>query len=1248
MSVSSCLSWLKNRSLFQKDARRRRRNPVLLGNIGDWLLEDRCLLSDTPFPTKMPGLDPTPDNIKTVASLSNVFYTGVPSKYTETVTITNSAPIGGPTVYAFLQGEISKQAVANYNGTNYTGTAQYDPYDASNQEYRGYIGYKKDGTSNYYAGLAPQTSITVTVPIAFWDSGRILFTTDSADLFNTYSGNGPYKNGVNANPTGAPFNYLDQNTQAIYFGNIAANSKQLNFTPIYNDFAGTNHNGIPIATNWKSPVKSGLFENKEQFIVTGPGLPANDIGTVNTSTNNGQGSITLQQANGALPITGGQYTFSTIKPASSPQPSISQTARFLQTGFTLTTKGSPSTTNGAVMWYHALTASAPNNDAPFQLTELTFRNAYYGSITGFVNLMGGSTSSVYTDAIKPAADYDVSYVDSINMPIAMEATNVTINNTGGTSAAFGWVGSSDSLAAFQGAIATFASNNAGANFLGQYFGGKGFPSYITVQQGNLKLPSGQNLFFASPTGGGGVADIKYYMFFSGNNSSEINEQRYTLSSAGGYPVKLSDGGDINVQKNAPGSKYLALNKLNGANNFIVQTLIPQELAKKLTLNAIIHPPNGGKVQTWGTVTGLWHQNNDPKNPTILGVILSQDVPSNAGVSSWDFAPSPIDYAGAGIASLWYAWAKYYVAKNTGTAPTNPVGGTIKSGTNILTLNNAKDASGLVPGMTVTAASGSGGTLPQYCVILAISGNQITLSTKVLTGNPTSFNFAKPDLKYIVGSNEGLTIPTLSFTAAQQAYALKFAQTVYTVMSAWSPSYNRPLAPVNGINKPVPAWNQLLSNIIGGNLSTDYLPYEYKNDDDPVHSVPVILTNMSKSLLRGVPDYIKSDPAQWYPDPALKTGGLDYNAYNLDPVVWFVHAKLGLSAYAFALDDDYGNVNAPGANNVAISVDGLNGLKNQIPYSEASPWGVVTTTGTLSSSKIGTLTNPTTPSGLNLKTGQVVNMFIIPKNKPGPLVNGPGVKMATTVTPNGDGTVTLVPSQTGTTPSGSAYSFWGQLQFTGKLVYVNKLPTDQIIFNSPVAYSTLNKLGPLNNVRVTGEGIDPNSTPVTIKSVTQNTQAGTTTVTLSSALNANLIGQNLVGETGTFYSYTFGDPRSTPPTLGSPPPAASPPPVTSPSPGKQPVASNNSNGGGGGFSNTPVTFPEVVSLVVDDALLVLDQIVEAFELAQGGAPNPGLMSAIATDQNAINTNPLDNSFFGQALFSLIQMDIFNALSGMASQ
>src|SRR5262245_50479243 len=139
-----------------------------------------------------------------------------------------------------------------------------------------------------------------------------------------------------------------------------------------------------------------------------------------------------------------------------------------------------------------------------------------------------------------------------------------------------------------------------------------------------------------------------------------------------------------------------------------------------------------------------------------------------------------------------------------------------------------------------------------------------------------------------------------------------------VMSAWGPS----------VRAGTPnAWNPLLTNIMGGNLGKNYLPHANEG-------IVKILTDMSKSALRGVPDYtnsLYSDPAQWYPDPSFETGTQQFNVFNLNPFVWFIHEKLGLSGYAFALDDDVGNVGAGGATHVDITVGGLNGLQNKDPY-----------------------------------------------------------------------------------------------------------------------------------------------------------------------------------------------------------------------------------------------------------------------------------------------------------------------------
>src|SRR5262249_47043101 len=108
--------------------------------------------------------------------------------------------------------------------------------------------------------------------------------------------------------------------------------------------------------------------------------------------------------------------------------------QFVQTGVPLvpTTQGTtPTSANtGLVLWYHDVRAQAPNNDAPFQLTEFTFRGTYYDKTkspgTGFDWLMDGNTDhaakKVYAGSIHDSDDYDISFVDTINMPVAMEAT----------------------------------------------------------------------------------------------------------------------------------------------------------------------------------------------------------------------------------------------------------------------------------------------------------------------------------------------------------------------------------------------------------------------------------------------------------------------------------------------------------------------------------------------------------------------------------------------------------------------------------------------------------------------------------------------------------------------------------------------------------------------------------------------------------------------------------------------------------
>ena len=780
MLLDSWLSWRKNGSLSQKRTRRRR-NPVLLGGIRDWLLEDRCLLNGTPFPVINSQLPPTAANINTVnllfgsltdKTMSSVFsaYAAVPAPYNnETVTITNNAPIGGPTIYPFFLDANSNVAIG---GPNYSGTSEYDPYDPLNQGYRGYIGYQvgSGSTATYYAGLAPGASITVTVPLVFWNAAHLDFTTDGTDLFSSYSGTAG--KGFN----GAPFYFQSTNTQASYYSIIDPNDSThttLDFVPAYNSFVS----GQPSTNNWQAPVNTttnpnGFLKTGVTYNVSGPG---GYTATATVSSNAGApGGYVMKLSAPYAGTTAQSFTFTVQTPSNQ---NTTATARYLQTGFSLTTQGTTSQ-NGVVMWYHALLAQNPNNDAPFQLTEITIRSAYYASTgTNFAALMGGTNSSVYIDAIKPAADYDVSYVDSINMPVAMEATNVAINNTTST-APFGWVGSSQSLAAFESALVAFASTNkngTNTNFLGTYFGSNGWPNYLNLSPsspGYLKLPSGQNLYLASPLSQGGAADIQYY-----DSSSSLTGPQNTLTSGVPGPTKLSIGGSNQNGTSSGSNLYLSTNT---ASDVAALNLINTNLQQKVSYNVYY---NAGTTLL-GQVGSVLFKNGQP-----IGIQLANgvQVPANAASQVYDFKPVQTDYAGAGIASLWYSWAQYYALTAKSTAQT--LSGTLSG--NVLTLTQNPTGLGLAPGMTVTVANQSG-TLPSYCVILAISGKTITLSTTALTGNPNSFSFSPPALSAIAGSTKnGLTLVTPSFqtafgnTPSPTSTPYLFAQTVYTTMAAWS-------------------------------------------------------------------------------------------------------------------------------------------------------------------------------------------------------------------------------------------------------------------------------------------------------------------------------------------------------------------------------------------------------------------------------------------------------------------------------
>jgi hypothetical protein len=96
-------------------------------------------------------------------------------------------------------------------------------------------------------------------------------------------------------------------------------------------------------------------------------------------------------------------------------------------------------------------------------------------------------------------------------------------------------------------------------------------------------------------------------------------------------------------------------------------------------------------------------------------------------------------------------------------------------------------------------------------------------------------------------------------------------------------------------------------------------------------------------MRGEPSRSSPDSGdhKWYPTPGDPTTSGDAK-YNLNPYVWLVHTasnwptmngtKAGrIFAYAYSVDDEYGNVDLEDYKNAIIDVGGNSALDDNTPF-----------------------------------------------------------------------------------------------------------------------------------------------------------------------------------------------------------------------------------------------------------------------------------------------------------------------------
>lgn len=544
--------------------------------------------------------------------------------------------------------------------------------------------------------------------------------------------------------------------------------------------------------------------------------------------------------------------------------------------------------NGVVMWYKGGISISPALDAPDQLVEWTIRDKDYlssAAITARTN--GEIPASEKVDLI----NYDVSYVDNMFLPVAMEALDVPIPAPpyppGKKPQPYGWIGAINKVNALQNEFDDFTKSSNNKD-LGTYFGGKGWPIY-NIPMEDKKIPAGQNVFAQSP-----LADTR----------SNYVKNTYMLSTGGG----LNDPIFVNIigAGTASSGTTLTLGPSEPISKF-------QFLKPGYSIVAYPNNPNPNPIQPGTKVVSV--------NVAARTVELSKPLVAPESPANYDFIRTVDDYASNAMIKIWYSWAKYYL-DNTRRTPQQSIEGSIANLS--ATLRFSAPRNSLVAGMQVTGpglpdpnpSMSKGGV-----VVLGISDDKksVTLS-QLSAGDQVNQTYTFKAPQPLPSTPDSLFILDFSRDPKEPSRVpLEFARTVYLTMASMAQ------IPKNPDKAAAPHVLELMNNVIGGNMGQIFQT-EPQRFSEAGLTISAIIRDMIKSELRGVSDFLKfpefdGNKQIWYPAPSVGRGGQSFNVYNLDPFVWFVHVQLGFSGYGFSLDDDTADVGAGQATKMLITIGG---------------------------------------------------------------------------------------------------------------------------------------------------------------------------------------------------------------------------------------------------------------------------------------------------------------------------------------
>jgi hypothetical protein len=606
--------------------------------------------------------------------------------------------------------------------------------------------------------------------------------------------------------------------------------------------------------------------------------------------------------------------------------------------------------NGVVMWYRADIAEAPNDDTEDQLAEWTIRDHVY-----LVNpkITAKTRNEIPDNQLVTLINYDVSNVDNLYLPLAMAANDVWVVpqksgeppdpnrngwETGSVPDVYGWTGAINTIDFLQSHIREFTADNN--NLLGDYFGKEkhGWPFYNIPNPTNgpkapLKIPSGANVFAQSP--------LKAVP--SSYGDGKWQNDKYMLSSGGTQPIKAGIGwAGTPPDGDPPGSIILHLNVADLGEREKIAFLEKDYLVKGLPPD---QPPTPNPIQDGTTVVNV--------DKTAGAVTLSKPLVAPSKNCAFEFTRPVNDYASEAMIRLWYSWAQYYLTHwkvRTPGAPTGPTPITGWINENSATMSFHEAHPELVEGMAITGpglddAMTEKGlhqgdalilqiTTDKKSVILSQVANKTSMGERFMVRPPQSLLWTptaegNPGYPLIGGKFEFSNEP-----AWHNPY--EFSQVVYLIMAS-----------MNQIGKPNnDSVSKFMQDVVGANMGFIFTNHAKLTNDGKM--VTAMIRDMIKSVLRGVWDFTKfpdnvddhGNHLTWYPDPKEHRGDQQFNVFNLDPFVWFVHVQLGFSGYGFSVDDDTADVGAGGATELQLTVIDTGGLKNLNPWTIQAPYGPV--------------------------------------------------------------------------------------------------------------------------------------------------------------------------------------------------------------------------------------------------------------------------------------------------------------------